>query len=65
MVISLETCARQAQETGWPVEELLDFFLIHGILHLLDYDHGTPEDEARMEAKTRELMALLYPGISY
>ena len=65
VVISLETCARQAQESGWPPEELFDFFLIHGILHLLDYDHDTPEHEARMEAKTRELMTLLYPGISY
>jgi probable rRNA maturation factor len=65
VVISLETCARQAQETGWAMEELFDFFLIHGILHLLDYDHDTPEHEARMEAKSRELMGLLYPGISY
>lgn len=65
VVISLETCARQAAECGWTVEELFDFFLIHGILHLLDFDHDTPEQEARMAAKTRELMVLLHPGISY
>jgi len=64
VVISLETCARQAQETGWPVEELFDFFLIHGILHLLDYDHDTPENEARMEEKSRKLLRLLHPGIT-
>ncbi len=63
VVISLETCARQAEESGWTTEELFDFFLIHGILHLLDYDHDTPEQEARMDAKTRELMDLLHPGI--
>jgi probable rRNA maturation factor len=63
VVISLETCARQARESGWPVEELFDFFLIHGILHLLDYDHDTPEAEARMDEKTRELLRLLHPGI--
>jgi probable rRNA maturation factor len=63
VVISLETCARQARESGWTTEELFDFFLIHGILHLLDYDHDTPEAEARMEARTRELMRLLHPGI--
>jgi probable rRNA maturation factor len=63
VVISAETCARQAQETGWPVEELFDFYLIHGILHLLDYDHDTPEAEARMEEKTRELLRLLHPEI--
>jgi len=65
VVISLETCARQAAETGWTMEELFDFFLIHGILHLLEYDHDTPENEARMDEKTRELMALLHPGMSF
>ena len=63
VVISLETCARQARETGWTTEELFDFFLIHGILHLLDYDHDTPDEETRMDAKTRELLRLLHPVI--
>jgi len=62
VVISLETTARQAMETGWPWEELFDFFLIHGILHLLGYDHGDPEAEARMEKKTWELMKVLGGG---
>jgi probable rRNA maturation factor len=64
VVISLETCARQARESGWTTEELFDFFLIHGILHLLDYDHDTPAREAVMEDKTRELLRLLHPGIT-
>jgi len=63
VVISLETCVRQARESGWPVEELFDFFLIHGILHLLDYHHDTPAQESRMDEKTRELLRLLHPGI--
>jgi probable rRNA maturation factor len=63
VVISLETTARQAIETGWPREELFDFFLIHGILHLLGYDHADPEAEARMEKKTWELMKVLHPKL--
>lgn len=59
VVISLETTVRQAQEAGWPWEELLDFYLIHGILHLLGYDHETPAEEAAMEAKAWELMEVL------
>jgi probable rRNA maturation factor len=62
VVISLETTRRQAQEFGWSWQELLDFFLIHGILHLLGYDHEEPAAEARMTAKTWELMSVLYPG---
>ena len=65
MVISLATTRRQAQESGWPWRELLDFFLIHGILHLLGYDHGDPAAEADMTAKTWELMTVLYPGRSW
>ncbi len=63
VVISVETTRRQARETGWDWEELLDFFLIHGILHLLGYDHEDPESQARMDAKTWELMGLLHPEI--
>jgi probable rRNA maturation factor len=59
VVISLETTRRQARESGWPFEELMDFYLIHGILHLLGYDHQTPEDEAAMDAKMRELMEVV------
>ena len=65
VVISLETTRRQAEEFGWPWQELLDFFLIHGILHLLGYDHGEPAAEAAMTARTWELMGVLYPGRSW
>ena len=63
VVISLETTRRQAQEFGWPWQELLDFFLIHGILHLLGYDHGDPGAEAAMTARTWELMKVLLSRI--
>jgi len=59
VVISLETTLREAEEAGWPWEELLDFYLIHGILHLLGYDHESPGEEAAMEAKAWELMEVL------
>jgi probable rRNA maturation factor len=62
VVISLETTRRQARESGWPWRELLDFYLIHGILHLLGYDHQDPQAEAAMNARAWELMRLLYPG---
>ena len=65
VVISLQTTRRQAQEFGWPWQELLDFFLIHGILHLLGFDHEEPAAAARMDARAWELMSLLYPGRSW
>ena len=65
VVISLQTTRRQAQEFGWPWQELLDFFLIHGILHLLGFDHDEPAAAERMDVRAWELMSLLYPGRSW
>jgi probable rRNA maturation factor len=59
VVISIETTRRQAAENGWPWEELFDFYLIHGILHLAGHDHDTPENEAAMTARIWELMDVL------
>ncbi|MBW1990981.1 MAG: rRNA maturation RNase YbeY [Deltaproteobacteria bacterium] len=59
VVISLETTRRQAAQAGWPFEELLAFYLIHGLLHLVGYHHDTPAAEAAMEARTWELLKML------
>ncbi len=60
VVISADTCAREAEAAGISTESRLDQLLIHGILHLLGYDHVHSESDARtMEAKSEELLALL------
>jgi probable rRNA maturation factor len=61
VVISAETAARDAAEAGVPFEHELAFLLLHGILHLLGFDHerGTVADARRMEAREQELFALL------
>lgn len=60
VVISVETAARQAQRRGHSLREELQILLIHGILHLLGYDHEVSRSEAiRMHRKEREIGALL------
>ncbi len=61
VVISADTCAREAEEGGVSFDARLTFLLLHGILHLTGYDHErSGEAEARrMEEKERELFALL------
>lgn len=57
IVVSIETAKRQACESGIDFEEMLARLLIHGLLHLLGYDHEGPEKEAReMEQKEEELL---------
>jgi probable rRNA maturation factor len=57
VVISAETAARDAGEAQSAFDGELYFLLLHGILHLLGYDHerGTKAEAKRMEAREREL----------
>ena len=49
IVISLETASRQSEEYGHSLEREVAFLTVHGLLHLLGYDHQRPEEEAEME----------------
>lgn len=61
VVISTETAEREAQQRGVTLEEEVTLLLVHGILHLLGYEHeGVPEEAAKkMEAKEQELLTRL------
>lgn len=64
LVISVPTAARQAQERGTPLQTELRVLMVHGLLHLLGYDHETSdEDLAEMaEAEGRVLRRLGWVG---
>lgn len=63
VVISVETANREAGDAGCCPEQRFTELLIHGILHLLGYDHETDAAEARkMAEKSQELMAALPAG---
>lgn len=47
VVISWETAGRQASELGHSLHEELQRLLIHGVLHLLGFDHEEDEEAAR------------------
>lgn len=59
IVISMETAMRQAAEYGHSLEREVAFLALHGMLHLLGYDHMTQEDEKRMFDKQTEILAAL------
>ncbi|MBW1867297.1 MAG: rRNA maturation RNase YbeY [Deltaproteobacteria bacterium] len=60
VVVSMDTARKEAETGGIHVGERLLELLVHGILHLVGYDHELSEAEAlRMEAKSHELLALL------
>jgi rRNA maturation RNase YbeY len=60
VVISSDTALRESEELGEPLEYTVDRLLIHGILHLLGFDHTQSEEESvRMEKEERRLMELI------
>ena len=60
VVISTDTAAREAQMAATSMEQRFYELLVHGILHLMGYDHETSADDARvMEDKSRELINLI------
>jgi len=47
IVISVDTARRQAQELGYSLEEELKRLLVHGLVHLLGYDHELEGEEEK------------------
>ncbi|HEY2389113.1 MAG TPA: rRNA maturation RNase YbeY [Candidatus Binatia bacterium] len=60
VVISMDTAAAQARASRRSLDVRLDALLIHGVLHLVGYDHErSPAEERRMQAKERAVRAAL------
>lgn len=60
VVISLDTAQAEAITAGISTDERMSQLLIHGILHLMGFDHELGEDQAReMEKKSLELLRLI------
>ena len=62
IAIAWETCAREAVEQGKPMADHVTHLVVHGILHLLGYDHIEDEDAALMEGLEVRILASL--GVS-
>ena len=62
VVISWDTAVRQASTAGHSVDHELVILLIHGVLHLLGYDHERGDREARrMQRKEHSVFQSLQP----
>lgn len=55
IAVSLPQCARQAEEQGVPYGRELLRLVVHGVLHVLGYDHIEAGDRALMEPRERDL----------
>jgi probable rRNA maturation factor len=62
IAVSLERADEQAPRFSGSLEEELARLIVHGVLHLVGYDHHTPADGRRMKARERRYLAGLRPG---
>jgi len=56
IVISVDKAQAQAQEYGHSLKREMSFLFVHGLLHLLGYDHMQKEDEEIMFALQEEIL---------
>jgi probable rRNA maturation factor len=56
VVVCPEVARRQALERGVPADDELALLVVHGVLHLLEYDHVDDEDAVAMRRREQELL---------
>lgn len=59
VVLALETLISEAEASGIPREHHFQHLLIHGVLHLMGFDHESEAEAERMEALETMLLARL------
>lgn len=54
--ISVERAVEQAEDYGHSVNRELCYLAVHGLLHLLGFDHQNPQDQERMRQAEEEIL---------
>jgi probable rRNA maturation factor len=57
VVVCPRVAERQAGDHGHPVHDELALLVVHGVLHLLNYDHAEDQESEAMRKRERELLA--------
>ena len=59
VIISFDKALKQADQAGHPVLVELQLLVVHGVLHLLGYDHAESDQKSRMWDTQNKILALL------
>ncbi len=65
LVLCLPVLMRQAKRTGLSARGELGYMIVHGVLHLLGYDHEDRKDELRMFALQDQIFAGLAKRVGF
>ncbi len=56
IAIAYEICAREAEDAGKTIDDHTTHLIVHGVLHLLGYDHERDEDATLMEGLETQIL---------
>jgi len=59
VILAFETVSEAAEQQGKPLADHLRHLVVHGVLHLLGYDHQRPDEAEEMEALETRVLARL------
>lgn len=59
VILAFETVAREAADEVRPLDHHVSHLILHGLLHLIGYDHETDAQAGEMESIEREILAKL------
>ena len=57
VVLGLEYCAAEAEAQGKTLKAHLSHLVVHGVLHLMGYDHMEDEEAEEMEGEERTILS--------
>ena len=60
VIISYPQVVRQAGDGASAAEKELGLMVAHGVLHLLGFDHGEPQEEAEMQSMERKILSSIF-----
>ena len=64
IAISIQAAERQSLEAGHPLQNEMVLLITHAILHLIGYDHNTPDEKKAMWAKQQAVLDTLHVRIN-
>lgn len=62
ILVSVPRASQQAAAAGHPLEAEVQLLVVHGVLHLLGYDHAEPQEKRRMWAAQADILDSLGLG---
>ena len=65
LLVCVDEARRQSSHRSIAIEHELLLYVIHGMLHCLDYDDHTPDDAAAMHAREDEILTAIGVGPVY